>query len=158
MPIAVTENGVPFYGAGFPVRFFRTDGMDWVGNFARGATSFNAVFSLRDSENILVIAGGISYIMHPDKTTPVEAFDEDYDKAFPLENGRIVLQGNCRFCIVEPDSSHWHTDAIYFWDFKDVRVQDNIITGQAVAYNNYCDDVEFVAFTYNIDTKTLIRE
>jgi len=155
MPIAVTENGAPYYSAGFPVRFFRTDGTDWVGNFAPGSTKFNAVLPLRDSEHILVIAGGICYVMHPDKTLPIESFGEYYAKALPMEDGRIVLQETSHLSIIHPDGTHWNTGAISFWDFKDIHVEGSIITGQAMTYTGYYEDV-FVPFTYDIDTKTLI--
>ncbi|TWV96218.1 hypothetical protein [Chitinophaga pinensis] len=154
MPVAIARSGTPYYSAGFPVRFFKSDGTDWVGNFAPGSSRFNTVLPLRDSENVLVIAGGTCYIMHPDNTSPIKIFGEYYDGAFPLEDGRIILQGTSRFSIMDPDGSYWETGRISYWKFVDVAVNGHIITGQAISFDAPYED-EFVPFTYDIDTRTL---
>jgi hypothetical protein len=58
MYIPVTENGEGFYSEGFPVRFYKPDGTSWVGNFAPGWTNLNIVYELKETNNLIVIAGG----------------------------------------------------------------------------------------------------
>lgn len=74
-----------------------------------------------------------------------------------MEDGRIILQGNSHLSIIHPDGTHWNTGAISFWDFKELRVKGSIITGLAMTYTGYYEDV-FVPFTYDIDTKTLTEK
>lgn len=62
MPIPIPDTF--YYSAGFPVQFLKSDGTDWVGNFAPGDTDFYGVYPFLQSENILVIVGGSGYLMN----------------------------------------------------------------------------------------------
>lgn len=156
MPVAITESGMPYYSAGFPVRFYRSDGTDWVGNFAPGWTKFNAVYELYNTNHLLVIAGGSCYIMDPDKESPVDTYGPDYYGAVQLPDGRTVLHSNLYLTIVGPDGSIWHTERISWDGIKDVCVHENIISGLALAINSPNYDEEWVEFSYNLDSRELI--
>ena len=78
MYVPVSESGEPFYSEGFAVRFFRTDGTDWVANFQPGWTDLREVIELKESNNLLTIANGTCYVMNPDNEEPVEVFGVSY--------------------------------------------------------------------------------
>ena len=61
MYIPVTDNDEPFYSEGFAVRFYKTDGTEWVANFQPGWTDLKTIIKFADTTNLLVIAFGTCY-------------------------------------------------------------------------------------------------
>ncbi|QHS61111.1 glycosyltransferase family protein [Chitinophaga agri] len=151
LPVAIPDT---FYSVGFPVQFFIADGTDWVGNFAPGDTNFDGVYSFRQSENILVIAGGSGYVIHPDSKTAVASCGSDIENLFVLEDGRMVLHQRMSLMVFETDGTCWKTARISWNGLKDVHVKGNVVSGLAMAYgSNY--DKQWVEFRYDIDSRIL---
>ncbi len=69
MYVSVTENGESFYSEGFPVRFYKTDGTEWIANFRPGWTDLKQVIEFKNTQNLLVLACGTCYIVVPDKVS-----------------------------------------------------------------------------------------
>lgn len=153
MYIPITFNGIPSYSEGFPVRFYKTDGTEWVANFQEGWTKLKQIVALEDTSNVLVIAGGICYLMDPDITEPIQVFGAGCCNIFKADNHRLVLQDNSCLTIVEPDGEHWSTERISWDDLTDITVKDNIVSG--FAYDPLNKFKEWVEFSYNLDTKIL---
>ena len=154
MYIPVSESGEPFYSEGFPVRFYKSDGTNWVANFKTGCTELAEIYELKDTSNLLVVAYGQSYIMNPEETKPISAFGGGYVKAFTVQDRRILLQDDTGLTIIEADGKYWHSDRIS-WDGLEIsRVDGNLVTG--VAFDPMYDADEWVEFTYNLDSKVLI--
>ena len=76
MYIPVTENGEPYYSEGFAVRFYKTDGTNWVANFKPGWTGLNKVFDFPEHDKTIIIAGGLGYIMTPENEKPLSTFGD----------------------------------------------------------------------------------
>ncbi|HLP21125.1 MAG TPA: hypothetical protein VK174_12520 [Chitinophagales bacterium] len=154
MYVPVSYDGNPFYSEGFAVRFHKLDGSDWVANFETGCTELKQVIELENTHNLLVIAGGMCYIVNPNETQPVSVFGSSYKNVFKANNNRFVLTDTTDLTIVEADGIHWQSERISFDGLKDVKVDNNLVTG--VAYYPVYDSNEWVPFFYDIDTKTLI--
>jgi hypothetical protein len=154
MYIPVTENGEPFYSEGFAVRFYKTDGTQWVANFEPGCTDLKTVIELTDTNNLLIIAFGTCYLMNPDHTKPLSVFGVGYLATFITQDGRLILQDQTDLTIVEPNGNHWDTERISWDGLKELALDKNIVTG--FAYNTMYDAHEWVNFSYNIDTKELL--
>ncbi len=154
MHISISNSETPFYSEGFIVRFFKTDGTQWVANFQPGWTKLKAVIALADTPNLLVIALGTCYLMDPDQTTPLSVFGVGYSNFFSTSDGRFVLQDQTDLTIVEPDGSHWRTARISLDGLKEVSIEKNIVTG--LAFNPTHEDDEWVYFHYDIDSKKLL--
>ena len=107
IPVSVSDE--PYYSEGFPVRFYKSDGTDWVANFKTGWTELAEIFELNATSNLLVIAFGQCYIMDPEDTKPISAFGGAYATAFTLEDGRIVLPDDTGLTVIEPDGKYWHS-------------------------------------------------
>ena len=75
MYIPVTTDGDVLYSEGVVIRLFRSDGTDWVANFQPGWTNTVDVVEFKETDNILVNAQGICYIMNPDQTDPIAALE-----------------------------------------------------------------------------------
>jgi len=153
MYIPVTENEEAFYSEGFAVRFYKLDGTNWVANFKPGWTDLKIIYELKDTSNLLVIACGTCYLMNPEETKPISVFGVGYSTVFKTEDGRLVLQDQTDLTIVETNGNHWDTERISWDGLKDLKLENNIVTG--LAYDPMNDADEWVNFTFDINVKTL---
>ena len=126
MYIPVTENDETFYSEGFPVRFYKSDGTDWVANFKPGWTDLKEIIEFENSEKLLVIACGTCYLMNPDDTKPIEVFGVGYSEVFKASNDRFVLQDQTDLTIIEPDGNHWDTERISWDGLSEIKVENNL--------------------------------
>lgn len=154
MYIPVTDDDEPFYSEGFAVRFYKSDGTEWVANFKPGWTAFNKVFELKNSPNILVIASGTCYIMNPDQTKPISVFGNGYVDFFVNQEGRLILQNQIDLTIIETDGEYWDTERISWDGLKDLKLGNNIVSG--LSYDPMNDADEWIDFSYNIESRILI--
>ena len=153
MYVPVTDNGQPFYSEGFPVRFYKTDGTEWVANFQPGWTDLKEVIEFENSKNLLVIACGTCYLMNPDDTKPIEVFGVGYSDIFKASKDRLVFQDQTDLTIIEPEGTHWHTERISWDGLAEIKVENNLVSG--LSYDPMHDADEWVQFTYDLDTRTL---
>jgi len=153
MYVPVAEDGEPFYSQGVPVRFYRSDGTDWVANVYPGCTTLTQIIELKNTPNLLVIASGTCYLMNADDTKPISAFGAAYCDIFRASNDRLVLQDQTELTIVEANGTWWNTVRISWDGLAEIRVDNNVVSG--LAYDPMEDTDEWIPFTYDLDTKTL---
>lgn len=154
MYIPVSETGEPFYSEGYPVRFYRRDGTEWVANFQPGWTDLKQVIQLDNTDLLLVIAYGTCYLMDPDDTKPVAVFGVDYCQIYQASNDRLVLQDQTSLTIIESDGTHWDTERISWDGLAEVRIEANVVSG--LAFSPTSTWGEWVEFSYDIDTRSLV--
>lgn len=131
MYISVTDNDVPFYSEGFAVRFFKSDGTNWIANFKPGWTRLNAVHEFIDQQCILVIAGGACYLMNPDEEKPKSTFGVCFEAVIKTPDGRLILQDLTDLTIIELNGERWHTERISWDGLKELKFEDNYVSGLA---------------------------
>lgn len=153
MYVPVTENGEAFYSEGIPVRFYKTDGTEWVANFQSGWTDLKEIIEFEKTSNLLVIACGTCYLMHPDDTKPIKVFGGGYSEIFKASKDRLVFQDQTDLTIIEPDGTYWDTERISWDGLAEIKVENNLVSG--LAYNPMHDADEWVEFKYDLDTKIL---
>jgi hypothetical protein len=154
MYIPVAETGEPFYSEGYPVRFYRSDGTEWIANFQLGWTDLKHVIQLENTSKVLVIACGTCYLMNPDDTKPIAAFGFGYSHIHQASDNRFVLQDQTDLTIIEANGTHWHTERISWDGLAEVKVEKNMVSGLAFNPNHTTD--EWVNFSYDLDTKNLV--
>lgn len=154
MYISISENGQDFYSEGFVVRFYKDDGTDWVANFQEGWTDLKEIVNLKKTQNLLVIAKGICYLMNPNEIKPIEVFGGNYKIIFETNNDGFVLSDDTGLTIIEPDGNYWHSERISWDGLTDINIENNIVTG--LAFNPMSDSDDWVDFSYDIDNKNLI--
>src|SRR5262249_4803955 len=64
--LAFPSSGAGRHREGLVVRFNPGNVESWVGNFQRGATTYNAVLAHPDGRQVVVIAGGEGYVIDPE--------------------------------------------------------------------------------------------
>ena len=154
MYVPVTDNGEPFYSEGFyPCSLYKTDGTEWVANFQQGLTDLKQVIELKNTQNLLVIANGTCYLMNQNDTQPISVFGVGFNNIFKASKNRLVLQDQTDLTVIESDGSHWNTERISWDELKEIKVENNIVTG--LSYDPMYDADEWVPFTYDLDTRTL---
>lgn len=154
MYIPVSETGKPFYSEGFPVRFYRRDGTEWVANFEPGWTDLKQVIQLDNTDLLLVIACGTCYLMDPDDTKPVAVFGVGYSHILQANASRYVLHDETHLTVIAADGTHWRTERISWDGLADVRIEKNVVSGLAFSPTSTSD--EWVAFSYDLDTGSLV--
>ncbi len=153
MYVPVAEDGEPFYSEGFPVRFYRSDGTEWVANFQPGWTDLKRIIELENTRNLLVIASGRCYLVDPNDTKPISVFGVGYSDVFTASCNRLVLLDQTDLTIIEPDGTHWRTERLSWDGLAEITVENNVVSG--LAYDPMRDSDEWVGFTYDLDAKTL---
>lgn len=153
MYIPVNERGEAFYSEGFPVRFFRPDGTTWVANFEIGWTDLKGIYQLLGSSNLLVIAGGICYLMNPEDTKPISVFGVGYSSILIADDGRLILQDDISLTIIETSGDYWITERISWDGIKSLKLERDLVWGFSYDPMNSLD--EWVVFTIDIKTRVL---
>lgn len=153
MYIPVTESGEPYYSEGFPVRFYKSDGTEWVANFQPGWTDFKEIVQLEETTNLLVIALGTCYLMNVDETKPIKVFGIGFSKVLRTEKSQYILQDQTDLTIVEPNGEHWNSERISWDGIKEIEYENGIVKG--LSYDPMYDADEWVEFSYDLENKTL---
>lgn len=153
MYIPVTENGESFSSEGFIVRFFKSDGSNWVANFKEGWTELNAVYEFEDQVNILVIAGGTCYIMNPEKQTPIRSFGAGYQTVIKAPKNRLVLQDSTDLTIIEANGEIWHTERISWDGIKELNIEGELING--LSLNPMSNKDEWIEFVVDLEKRNV---
>lgn len=154
MYIPISGDGIPFYHQGFVVRFFKSDGTNWVANFKTGRTKYSIAFEIPATGKIVVIAGGQGYIMTPDLQKPLQTFGYAITEVLTTYDKRFVAADNTDLEIINSDATIWRSERISWDGIKDLVVNDKIVSGLSFDPMYYSD--EWVNFSINLDTKEII--
>lgn len=155
MYIPVTDNGEPFYSEGFPVRFYKSDGTTWVGNFRPGWTGLNKVYDFSEHNKTIVIAGGLGYIMTPENEKPLSTFGLTINEIFQADTGSLVCADGISILVLDNLTGElWRSERISWDGFQNLVFKDNIISGQSFDPTNSIK--EWADFSVNIKTKELV--
>ena len=153
MYFPVTENGKPFYSEGFAVRFYKSDGTDWVANFKPGFTGLNKIMETADWDKLLVFAGGTCYLMNPDEIKPLKCFGISFYNIIESAERTLILQDYTDFTIVEFSGLVWRSERISWDGFKDVTLNGDLVTG--LSFDATDSNNEWKPFAFNIKTKEI---
>lgn len=153
MYIPITESGESYSSEGFVVRFFKSDGTNWVANFKEGWTELNAVYEFDHQNNLLVIAGGTCYIMNPENHKPIRSFGAGYQTVIKAPKNRIILQDSTDLTIVEANGEIWHTERISWDGIKDLNIRGQLING--LSFNPMSDKDEWIEFIVDLEKRNV---
>jgi hypothetical protein len=153
MYIPVTENNELYYSEGFVVKFFKSDGTDWVANFKPGWTGFNAVYEFDIEDPILVIAGGTCYLMSPEEQKPKSIFGVGYESVIKTLDGKLILQDLTDLTVFEINGEHWHTERISWDGIKDLKLEGTLVSG--LSFNPMNDKNRWVEFIVDLEKRNV---
>jgi hypothetical protein len=154
MYIPISEDGIEFYNEGFVVRFFKSDGTNWVGNFKTGWTKYSNVFEIPDTDKIVVIASGQGYLITPDQQKPLKTFGYAISEIVTTNDKIFVAADITDLEIINSDATIWRSERISWDGIKDLVIKDKIVSG--LSFDPMHDSDEWVNFSFNLDTKEII--
>lgn len=153
MYVSVAENDEEYYQEGFPVKIFTKDGNYWVANFKPGWTDLNKVFDFIEQNKILVIAGGLAYLMELEVQKPLKIFGIDFKYCFVFEN-QIIFSGNTDITILNTENWNvWRSNRISWDGIENLKLENHILSGECYDPTNSIE--EWTDFTLNILTKEI---
>ncbi len=151
--IPVSEDGEQFYSEGFVVRFYKSDGTEWVANFKPGWSDCSLVVYYPESNRLVVIAKGQGYIMTPDQQTPLDTFGVNIKDAIKTEDNKIVFVDDVYVTLIDDKGVVWQSERISWDGIKDLNLKDNILTG--LSYDPMDSITEWIPFSINLDSKEI---
>jgi hypothetical protein len=153
MYVPVSHNGELFSYEGYVVRFYRSDGSEWVANFKGGLDGLTGVYELQDKNKFAVFASGECYIMNPDSTKPLDIFGVQFQEVHVTQQHQILAIDLTSITIIEPTGEHWFSERISWDGFKDLNFNEDFVTG--LSYDPMNQINPWVAFTLNFKTKEI---
>jgi hypothetical protein len=153
--IPVTEDGEPFYSEGFVIRFFKSDGTNWVANFKPGWTELNRVFDFQDHKILIVIAGGLGYIMTTENEKPLTTFGLTISEIIQAENGSLVCADGVSVHYLDNVTGDiWESEPISWDGIREIKLVGDLLIGETYDPTNSVK--EWSEFSINLKTKEII--
>jgi len=153
MYVPVSESGEQFFYEGFVVRFYKSDGKQWVANFRPGWSQCNLVVDYADSNRVIVIAKGQGYLMKPDNEIPIDTFGINIKDAIKTDDNKIVFVDDIYVWLVDDKGELWQSERISWDGIKDLKLKDNILTG--LSYDPTDSIIEWIPFSFDLETKEI---
>jgi len=132
MYVPFTATGQAKYSEGLVVEFQPSRGDRWVGNFAKGLTSFSKVLPHPNGTSVLVISGGQGYVIDPDSRALIKTIGGWFDAALEvLHRQLIILQGSVDVMALGSAGRVWETRRLSWDGMRSVRVSGDKLFGEA---------------------------
>ena len=129
LPFSAT--GLGLHREGFVVRF-QVGGSTWTGNFQRGFGGCETVLLHPNGRDVIVLAGGTAYVVHPGTRALRRIFGGDIQFAAQIPGDAAVVVGNgLWFESVPPEGEGWRTRRISWDGMRKIRFVDASLVGEA---------------------------
>jgi hypothetical protein len=126
------EKGRGSFSEGLVVKFSPSNKDAWVGNFQRGLTGPDMVLEHPDQRHMIVIAGGVGYIIDPEtakQTHQLSGFIKHVISAPEL--GAVVLGDDLQFESLRAEGFWWQSGRISWDGFRKIAKSGTILTGES---------------------------
>ena len=154
MYISITDNAdEPFVSEGYVIRFYKKDGSDWVANFRPGWTDCSFVKDYPDSDNIIVIANGMGYIVTTESEKPIETFGISIKNVLEINKNNLLISDDIGVEIINENGIEWKSPRISWDGIKNLSINDNILTG--LSFDPMNDLEEWCEFSIDLITKEI---
>lgn len=131
MALPFSHTGMGTHREGFVVKFFPSTGT-WIGNFQRGLSSLDHVFSHPNEKHAVIVAGGTAYVVDPDSRNLIESFGGQIDAIIPVPELRYVLIRNgVSFEAMGPTGIVWKSRRISWDGMRNISLLGSTVHGEA---------------------------
>ena len=141
MYISIPENGYSEFSEGLAVKFIKNDKTEWIANFETGNSSLKFGKEFKNSQNVLIIACGICYLMNPNEIKPKVEFGNDFEKIFEYKK-KFILVGKYSISIIEDIDKIIHFDDLCYDGIKNVKVENDNLIGILNNYDSNGEELE----------------
>jgi len=156
MYVSVTEDRSDYFSEGYAIRFFKSDGSDWVGNFKPGWTDLYKVYPYENLGRVVVIAGGLVYIISPESTQPIETFGITMREIIESKKYGLIGSDDTSIFIFDYNGLRWHSPRISWDGIRNLHLSGAHLSGQS--YNPMNDTNSFdewIDFSINLDSHNI---
>lgn len=121
------------FSEGLVVRFFRTDGTSWSGNFNRGFTNYSDVQMHPDGRQVIVVSCGDGYLIDPDDETRFDNLPGSLEELIwsPDRRSLILNDQGLRLVVLSADERLRFTRR-FSWDgLAEISTDGTVVRGLA---------------------------
>lgn len=155
MHVSITDDGHGFWSEGVVVRFYKADGTDWVANFKPGWTSKSEVFDFPQHDCVIVVAGGLAYVMNPESEKPITTFGLTINEIFQTADGGLVCANGISLLYLDSLTGDFYESERISWDgFKDLKLAGDVVSGKS--YQPMSEGELWTDFSLNLKTREVI--
>ena len=144
--IPFSATGLGKHREGLVVEFFSGDEPSWTGNFQRGLTGYDTVFSHPDGQHIIVVSGGQAYVIDPDSQRLEKCFGAQIEYAELARDLDAIVFGNGLWFETVFPSGTIATKRLSWDGMQEIKRDGQHLTGKA--YDPMLD--EWVAFSVDL--------
>lgn len=129
--VPIARPGASTFREGYVLKFERSSGESWVGNFQCGSGSYCGFLELH-TERVAVIAGGLGYVVDAIRTSTQHAFGGDIICLLPIQGSSDFLAiGNTD--VERHSSTHmaWRSKRIAWDGIAEVQIEAGRLVGRA---------------------------
>jgi hypothetical protein len=130
------SDGTGRHREGLVVRFNPASVEPWVGNFQRGATTYNSVLAHPDGRQVVVVAGGQGYVIDPEIRSETQCLimPPSINLAISMpEFNQIVLGTDLEFGAIRADGTGWNSGRLSWDGIKNISISAATLAGEAYA-------------------------
>ncbi len=144
-----SSTGQGLHSEGLVVEFECGDDSPWVGNFARGLTTYDCVELHPDEAHVIVIAGGGGYVLDAGAKTVVETFGGAIVGILrdPARNHVVFNHQGIFFTAVGPSGWAWESRRVSWEGMRALVVIGDVLRGEAL-------DLDDAWVSFEVDLKT----
>lgn len=149
LPEQFSTDGMGTYREGFVVEFLPSKNhASWVGNFQRGANSFDKVLEHPDGSFIIVVAGGECYIVDVENRKLKDNFGVMFETVICVPEKNIIIFGTCvDFEAIGVSGRIWRSRRISWDGIRNLKFECDTLTGEAWSF----EDI-WIPFSLDINT------
>lgn len=103
--------------------------------------------------NLIVISGGLGYVMQPDNEKPVKTFGGSIDKAIRFDEEKLFASDDTQIIEISATGEQWISPRIAWDGIKDIEIENGTLTG--LSFDPMDDNNEWVPFSINLATKQI---
>jgi hypothetical protein len=124
--------GASTFREGYVLRFDDLDGGSWIGNFQKMGGSYYCTYLLLASGEVVVVAGGLGYVVTVSSRGLVRTFGDDVMHVVPLEGGNdFLIISNTDVERHNARERIWRSHRIAWDGIGRVEVSGSYLLGQA---------------------------
>jgi hypothetical protein len=132
MPEQFSPSGRGMHHEGLVVKFLPKLTATWVGNFQRGLTRFDAILDHPNETDVVVVAGGLGYVIRPETKQAVESFSGMINAVLKVPELKLLVFE----CVVDfecygKDGRRWRSGRISWDGMRNLQVDGIKLHGQA---------------------------
>lgn len=151
---SITNSGDLFFSEGYIIRFYKSNGKNWLANIKAGWTDYYGVFDFPQHDITIVIAGGLGYIMSPNHEKPKAYFGLSINNVIQNNDGHLICSDDTHIIVLDSKTGDYWKSGRVSWDgIKDLKLSGNKLEGQSYDPTNI--HTPWVAFVVHLDTKEI---